>query len=266
MPLSAKVFSKEPISAEVARFVSMTAKRHGRPAHFVSDQARCFKGRLFRSRLRAGSHPLRSLPSASGPWRSDARRNLLRKDTGVSLGDSATPRTSRTRRHGSPVRYPVSRFRAAPARPPTESGVGGAKSVEPSSPEAIEVCARPTPLTLDQSLGPGQEFLPAKDRPPRRPMARCSERTAEPPQSEGPVGLVKTMELAGFGGNDLIARTLARVGWKLSSRTVGQIRRERWPLPRVPPSSGAGTGARSHTPSCSSASAADLTCQALFQR
>ena len=32
--------------------------------------------------------------------------------------------------------------------------------------------------------------------------------------------VVKTMELAGFGGNDLIARTLARAGWKLSARTV----------------------------------------------
>jgi transposase InsO family protein len=46
--------------------------------------------------------------------------------------------------------------------------------------------------------------------------------------------LVKTMELVGFGGNDLIARTLACAGWKLSARTVGRIRRERWPLPRVP--------------------------------
>ena len=46
--------------------------------------------------------------------------------------------------------------------------------------------------------------------------------------------VVKTMELAGFGGNDLIARTLARAGWKLSARTVGRIRRERWPPPRLP--------------------------------
>src|ERR1039457_4937397 len=46
--------------------------------------------------------------------------------------------------------------------------------------------------------------------------------------------LVKTMELAGFGGDDLIARTLARAGRKLSARTVGRIRRERWPVPRVP--------------------------------
>jgi transposase InsO family protein len=46
--------------------------------------------------------------------------------------------------------------------------------------------------------------------------------------------VVKTIELAGFGGNDLIARTLARAGWKLSARTVGRIRKERWPVPRVP--------------------------------
>jgi len=45
---------------------------------------------------------------------------------------------------------------------------------------------------------------------------------------------VKTMELAEFGGNDLIARALARAGWKLSSRTVGRIPWERWPVPRVP--------------------------------
>jgi transposase InsO family protein len=46
--------------------------------------------------------------------------------------------------------------------------------------------------------------------------------------------VVKTMELAGFGGNDLIARTLARAGWELSARTVGRIRKERWPAPRLP--------------------------------
>jgi transposase InsO family protein/DNA-binding transcriptional regulator YiaG len=51
--------------------------------------------------------------------------------------------------------------------------------------------------------------------------------------------VVKTMELAGFGGNDLIARTLARAGWKLSSRTVGRIRRERW---RSPPPPAAASG------------------------
>ena len=61
--------------------------------------------------------------------------------------------------------------------------------------------------------------------------------------------LVKTMELAGFGGNDLIARTLARAGWKLSSRTVGRIRKERRPRPRVPEvSSAAGRAVRARRP------------------
>ena len=46
--------------------------------------------------------------------------------------------------------------------------------------------------------------------------------------------VVKAMELAGVGGNDLIARTLARAGWKLSARTVGRVRRERRPKPRAP--------------------------------
>jgi putative transposase len=51
--------------------------------------------------------------------------------------------------------------------------------------------------------------------------------------------MVKTMELVGFGGNDLIARTLARAGWKLSARTVGRIRRECRPRPRIPESAAA---------------------------
>jgi transposase InsO family protein len=52
MPLSAKVFSREPSAVEVARLVSETAKRHGRPSHFVSDQGRCFTGQVFRRKLR----------------------------------------------------------------------------------------------------------------------------------------------------------------------------------------------------------------------
>jgi putative transposase len=52
MPLSARVFSKEASALEIAWFVSRTARRHGRPAHFVSDQARCFKGQVFRRKLR----------------------------------------------------------------------------------------------------------------------------------------------------------------------------------------------------------------------
>jgi putative transposase len=52
MPLSARVFSKEPTSAEIARFVSVTARRYGRPAHFVSDRARCFTAQMFRRSMR----------------------------------------------------------------------------------------------------------------------------------------------------------------------------------------------------------------------
>ena len=61
--------------------------------------------------------------------------------------------------------------------------------------------------------------------------------------------VVMTMELAGVGGNDLIARTLARGGWRLSSRTVGRIRRERRPRPRAPEvASPAGRAVRARRP------------------
>ena len=52
MPLSARVFSKEASAAEIARLVSRTARRHGRPSHFVSDQGGCFTGHVFRRKLR----------------------------------------------------------------------------------------------------------------------------------------------------------------------------------------------------------------------
>lgn len=51
MPLSARVFTKEPSSAEIARFVSRAAKKRGQPAHFVSDRGACFTGGVFRRRL-----------------------------------------------------------------------------------------------------------------------------------------------------------------------------------------------------------------------
>ncbi|HEX9723331.1 MAG TPA: hypothetical protein VGC53_03525 [Vicinamibacteria bacterium] len=43
--------------------------------------------------------------------------------------------------------------------------------------------------------------------------------------------VVQTMALVGFGGNRLIAQTLARAGWKLSRETVRRIRREVLPQP-----------------------------------
>src|ERR1019366_8677194 len=54
-----------------------------------------------------------------------------------------------------------------------------------------------------------RSLVPARQRPPQFPLRP-------------------------YSGNDLIARTLARGGWKLSARTVGRIRRERWPSPPPP--------------------------------
>jgi len=62
---------------------------------------------------------------------------------------------------------------------------------------------------------------PATTRPlvrPKPPVRRFADVVRQ---------LVRTMDDFRFGGNDLIAGTLARAGWKLSSRTVGRIREER---------------------------------------
>jgi putative transposase len=58
---------------------------------------------------------------------------------------------------------------------------------------------------------------------------------------------VQAMALLGFGGNDVIARTLARAGWKISSRTVARIRREPLRL-RPSPSAEAGHSVRAKYP------------------
>ena len=52
MPLAARVFEKEASSGDIAKLVSRTARRHGRPKHFVSDRGPCFTGRAFRGALR----------------------------------------------------------------------------------------------------------------------------------------------------------------------------------------------------------------------
>jgi transposase InsO family protein len=58
MPLSARILSKEPSAGDMASFISRTAKRHGRPAHFVSDRGRSFTGHIFRRALeRLGVRP-----------------------------------------------------------------------------------------------------------------------------------------------------------------------------------------------------------------
>jgi transposase InsO family protein len=47
--------------------------------------------------------------------------------------------------------------------------------------------------------------------------------------------LVQFMDSLGFGGRDLIARTLARAGWKLSARSVGRYRKEKLVAPTPSP-------------------------------
>jgi len=39
--------------------------------------------------------------------------------------------------------------------------------------------------------------------------------------------LIQHMDEMGFGGNDTIAHTLARAGWRVSPRTVGRVRKEK---------------------------------------
>jgi transposase InsO family protein len=50
--------------------------------------------------------------------------------------------------------------------------------------------------------------------------------------------LLQTLSLAGFPGDRSIALALARVGWKLSRRTVQRVRKEKEPIPSPPPSPG----------------------------
>jgi len=52
--------------------------------------------------------------------------------------------------------------------------------------------------------------------------------------------LIQHMDEMGFGGNDTIALTLARAGWRVSPRTVGRVRKEKRipdPEPLLPPRS-----------------------------
>jgi hypothetical protein len=50
--------------------------------------------------------------------------------------------------------------------------------------------------------------------------------------------LIQHMDEMAFGGNDTIAHTLARAGWRVSPRTVGRVRKEKRipdPEPLLPP-------------------------------
>ena len=101
-----------------------------------------------------------------------------------------------------------------------------------SPPAALPALLRATHL-LGLALGSALGRLRESGATAARMFERAEEQALVRRFADVVRTVVKTMELAGFGGNDLIARTLARAGWKLSSRTVGRIRKERWPLPRV---------------------------------
>ena len=60
--------------------------------------------------------------------------------------------------------------------------------------------------------------------------------------------LIQTMALMGFGGNRLIAQTLARAGWKLSLETVRRIRREVLPQPAPTSRTSPGRAVRARYP------------------
>ena len=47
--------------------------------------------------------------------------------------------------------------------------------------------------------------------------------------------LVQTMTRLGFGGQDLLARILARAGWRVFARSVGRYRRGRTTVPLPTP-------------------------------
>ena len=75
------------------------AEGHARPA-----LAAAAGGRRLDGEGRAGTRPLRALPPASGAWRSDAGRDLLREDAVAPVRDPASSRQAGRRPDGLPFR------------------------------------------------------------------------------------------------------------------------------------------------------------------
>jgi transposase InsO family protein len=88
------------------------------------------------------------------------------------------------------------------------------------------VCAN-TVSNWERSADPGAQTVgvTVKPIPPVRRFADVARH------------IVQTMARLGFGGEDLIAATLARAGWKISARSVRRISKERpfAPTPAPPP-------------------------------
>ncbi len=130
MPLAARVFSKGPSAAEIARFVSRTARRRGRPVHFVSDRAHCraeapapSDRRGSQTEGRARPDPLRTLPPASGPRRGHSSRDLLRPRSRAPLSLAAPSRTAWRRAIGAAFSRRLPRCRTSAARSSSQSRV-----------------------------------------------------------------------------------------------------------------------------------------------
>ena len=93
-----------------------------------------------------------------------------------------------------------------------------------------------TPATIarwerEALRAPSDAATPARPTPPVRRFADVVRH------------LIQTMDRGGVGGNTLIARTLARAGWRVSPETVRRIRRER-PVRLPPAPDGTGVVAR----------------------
>jgi hypothetical protein len=74
--------------------------------------------------------------------------------------------------------------------------------------------------------------------------------------------LIQNMDEMGFGGNDTIAHTLARAGWRVSPRTVGRVRKEKRIPDPEPPLPTRSVQARRPNPHGDSQSLPDLLLQA----
>ena len=140
---------------------------------------------------------------------------MMREATGI-LGARWDKVSERQRPHYSPEqRFRILRIRSFLGLSQRETAIMFRVSVETIARWEVE------------AMGPAGEGPHSSPRPlvaPNPPVRRFADVFR---------ALVKMMELAGFGGNDLIARTLARAGWRLSTRTVGRIRGERWPSPAL---------------------------------
>jgi len=108
---------------------------------------------------RARPRSLRALSPASGSWRCDAGRDLLRPDARASLSDPASPRQAGRSPNGSAVSHRVPRRGAASAGTDSTSSLKGGHPGETS----VDVCAHRR-IVVTEAL------VCARQRPPQFPL------------------------------------------------------------------------------------------------